>query len=494
MPSARTQRIAVTAVGLVGSGVFVALAFRRLDVRSVIAAWSDVHLWPWVPLAVLAYVVGHFVRGQRLRILVQRESALSVTTATNVVVVGYASNNVFPARLGELARAGMLAERTGIPAAQALTVTFIERLLDGIAILILLLVGTWALPQAPRWMWSVARVGSIAFGSALAVVLVAVLLPSVVLSAASRLSAPLGPRARDRALMLASSITNAGAVLRRARDATVIGAYSFAVWILETTMFACILPVFSRGFSLASAMVVMSVTNLGILVPSSPGFVGAFHYFCKEGLVAQGVPEGTAMAYAVLVHLTFYVPVTLWGAGAILWYGVQVGATAALARTARQSPKAESVDGLPVHVIARLERPPPERAPSDFDVALCAAMLAGGSRGDREHVRMRMREVAAFLAQQVDALPPRLRILYQTGMAVFRFFVRLRYLRSFCALSLDRQRAAVDGWAFGRIGLLRQLFRPARSVVLLAYYEHEAARHAASAKPRSAVRVLEAHG
>jgi uncharacterized protein (TIRG00374 family) len=491
MPNARSQRIAITAVGLVGSGIFVALAFRRLALGSVLAAWSDVHLWPWVPLAVLAYVLGHLVRGQRLRVLVQRESALSLTTATNVVVVGYASNNVFPARLGELARAGMLAERTGIPAAQALTVTFIERLLDGIAILILLLLGTWALPHRPAWMWSIARVGSIAFGSALSLVLVAVFLPSVVLSAASRISARFGPRVRDRALMLASSITNAGAVLRRARDAVVIAAYSFVVWLLETVMFACILPVFSQSFSLSAAMVVMSVTNLGILVPSSPGFIGAFHYFCKEGLVAQGVPEGTAMAYAVLVHLTFYIPVTLWGAGAILWYGVQVGATAALARTARQSPKAERVDGMPVHVIARLERPSPPRVASDFDVALCAAMLTrAGHRVDRE----RMLEVATFLAQQIDSLSPRVRILYQIGMGAFRFFVRIRYLRSFCAMSTDKQRAAVESWAFGRVGLLRQLFRPARSIALLAYYEREAPRHAAGAISQSAVRALEAHG
>jgi uncharacterized protein (TIRG00374 family) len=491
MRSARTQRIAIAAVGLLVSGFFVALAFRRLQVRAVLAAWSDVHLWPWVPLAVLAYVVGHFVRGQRLRRLVQRESALSLATATNVVVVGYASNNVFPARLGEFARAGMLAERTGIPAAQALTVTFIERLLDGIAILILLLVGTWALPNRPEWMWSIARVGSIAFGSALALVLVAVFLPSAVLSAASRLSAPFGPRVRDRSLRLASSITNAGAVLRHGRDAAIIGIYSFVVWLLETAMFACILPVFSREASFASAMVVMSVTNLGILVPSSPGFVGAFHYFCAQGLAAQGVPEGTAMAYAVLVHLTFYIPVTLWGAGAILWYGVQVGATAALARTARQSPNVERVGAVPVHVIARLERGESPRRASEFDLALSAAMLVPeGAPVDREC----MLEVATFLAQQIDALPPRLRLLYHAGMTAFRFFVRVRYLASFCGMDLPRQRAAVESWAFGRVGLLRQLFRPVRSIALLAYYERQTPRRAVASLVRPSPRVLEAHG
>ncbi|MGH7298067.1 MAG: lysylphosphatidylglycerol synthase transmembrane domain-containing protein, partial [Polyangiaceae bacterium] len=374
MANARAQRTVVALVGLLFSAGFVALALRHLHLRAVAEAWHDAHALPWIPLAVLAYVVGHFLRGQRLRILVQRESALSLPTATNVVVVGYASNNVFPARLGELVRAGMLAERTGIPVAQALTVTFIERLLDGIAILVLLLAGVAMLPVRPDWIWDVARVAALVFGGALAVMLVAVFLPSVVLSMASRLSRRLGPKGRDRVLVLATSITSAGAVLRNPRGSLTIGLYSVVVWLFEATMFACILPVFSLKLSLAPALVAMSVTNLGILVPSSPGFVGPFHFFCSQALASQGVPDATAMGYALVVHLAFYVPVTLWGAGAMLWYGVQVGSTAAMARAAKQSPTVERVGGVPMHLIARLEAAPPGAVASAFDVALTRAM------------------------------------------------------------------------------------------------------------------------
>jgi hypothetical protein len=56
-------------------------------------------------------------------------------------------------------------------------------------------------------------------------------------------------------------------------------------------------------------------------------------------------------------------------------------------------------------------------------------------------------------------------------MATFRFYVRLRTLRSFCGLDVDRRRALVNAWAFGRIPVLRQLFRPVRSLALLAYYD-----------------------
>jgi uncharacterized protein (TIRG00374 family) len=471
--------------------VFVALAFRHLDFASAIATWRGAHPWPWIPLAVVAYLSGHVVRGQRLRVLIRRESMLTLLTASNVVVVGYASNNVFPARLGEFVRAGMLAERTGMPLSQSLMITFIERLLDGIAILVLLLVGTTALATRPPWIWSVARVGSLVFGVASFVLLLAVLLPSFVLTAASRLSAPLKAAWRDRVVALATSITAAAACLRRPRDTLAIATYSIVVWLLESAMFACILPVFGLKLELGPAMTAMGVTNLGILIPSSPGFVGSFHFFCSQALLAQGIPEATALGFALLVHLTFYIPVTLWGAGAMLWYGVQVGATAAIARSARSSPRSITIQGVPVRWIAALDVPHPPRAASEFDVALVEALLAHeGSEADRATLQ----HVATFLAEEMEALPARLAFLYEAGMATFRFYVRLRYLRSFCGLPVERRRAAVHAWAFGRVGLLRQLFRPVRSTALLAYYEGRAEGAALASAEQSRRLRLVAHG
>ena len=79
------------------------------------------------------------VRGLRCKLLVSREANLSTVTATNVVVLGYAVNNITPARMGELARAAMLAQRSGLPFVQGLSVTLIERIMDGLVMLALIL-------------------------------------------------------------------------------------------------------------------------------------------------------------------------------------------------------------------------------------------------------------------------------------------------------------------------------------------------------------------
>ena len=482
------HRSAVVIVGLLASAVFMYLAVRRLDLAQLKVVWASAHVLPWVPLGILSYICGHIVRGQRCRLLVRREANLSLMTASNIVVVGYASNNVFPARLGELVRAGMLAERTGIPMTQSLMVTFIERVLDGLAILLLLVLGTMQ-EGAPGWTHDLVRVALLVFGGACAAMMLGVHSPGLVVSVASRLGNRLGVKWHDRLVGLATSIVNAGACLRDPRDALMIAFYSIVVWVLEAGLFIAILPAFGLPMSLAAGAVAMSVTNLGLLVPSSPGFIGPFHFFCSQALIAHGASAPTALAYAAVVHLAFYIPVTIWGAGAMLWYGLEVGATAAMARAARGVQKTTETRGVAVHEIAPLsmhgragrmpsahplglkdDRPIADDEPaSPFVLALVeAVVIQPGQQGDPKVLA----DVAAFVQAQLAALPPKLKLMFECGMSFFRFMTRLRFLRGYCEITLDQRRAWVLAWAEGRYTLLRQLFRPVRGIALLAYHDH----------------------
>jgi uncharacterized protein (TIRG00374 family) len=468
------HRKTIVVLGLVASAVFMYLAVRRLDLAALKTVWANAHVFPWVPLGILSYVVGHVVRGLRCRLLVRREATLRLVTASNIVVVGYASNNVFPARLGELVRAGMLAERTGIPMAQSFMITFIERVLDGLAILLLLVIGT-SYGVSPPWMHDVVHVALLVFGGATGMMLIGVFSPGLLVSGASRLGNKLGEKWHDRLVSLATSIANAGACLRDPRDAIRIVILSVFVWVLEAGLFIAILPAFGIPLSFTTGAVAMSVTNLGLLVPSSPGFVGPFHYFASQAVIAHDVNPNTALAYAAVVHLAFYVPVTIWGAVAMLWYGVEVGATAAIAREAQQTGTTGDIGGVPVIELAQLSRARADEPASAFTVGLVEAIcVPAGQQGDATAIRA----AADFVEGQIAALQPQLKVLFDAGMTFFRFVTRLRYLRGYCDLSLEKRRAWTARWAEGRIALLRKLFKPVRATALLAYYDHPNVRDA----------------
>jgi uncharacterized protein (TIRG00374 family) len=464
------RRPLVIVLGLAASAVFMFLAARRLDIHELVPILRHTTIMPWIPLGIASYLAGHLVRGVRCRLLVAEQASLPVPTAANVVVVGYAANNVFPTRLGELVRAGMLSERTGIPIVQSLTVTFIERVLDGLAILALLALGVGALgSEVPAWAHHLARIASLVFGVATLGLAVTIYAPGAVVAAGSRLGNRLPARWHDRMVRFATSVTNGGACLKRPRAAALLVLYSLVVWSLETGLFVSVLGAFGFDPNVALGAVAMSVTNLGLLLPSSPGFIGPFHYFCSRAVMMHGIDESSAFAYATVVHLAFYVPVTIWGAIAMAWYGVEVGATAAITRAARQPQRTAYLRGLTLHEIAPLPAPAKPESASAFTRSIVEAIVA--PEGEPAHADA-LNESVEFVHRQLDALHPRLKLLFRVGMLGFRLLTRVRYLRGFSDLSLETRRAWTRAWLNAPFALARRLLKPVQATALLAYYDH----------------------
>lgn len=321
--------------GLAASAIFVYLAVRGLDLSEVERAFEQANLLPWLPLGVGLYLASHAARGLRCRVLVRRHAELDMVTATHVVVVGYGANNVLPARLGEFVRAGMLAERADMPLSQSLGVTFIERVLDGLTMLLLLVLASLTVDVA-GWMQDLVYVALGVFGAATAVMLVGALRPRVVIALAGWVGRPLGERWQDRFVALATNVTNAGACLRDPRDALLLLGYSILVWSLEAGLYVAILPIFGIPLTIQFAVITMCVTGFGLLLPSSPGAIGPYHYFASQAMIVHGIAAPTALAYATLVHLSWFIPITIWGALVMMWYGVELSSAETLAQRARR--------------------------------------------------------------------------------------------------------------------------------------------------------------
>jgi hypothetical protein len=145
----------------------------------------------------------------------------------------------------------------------------------------------------------------------------------------------------------------------------------------------------------------------------------------------------------------------------------------------RHPDRATTVRGVPCLFVARL---PPHRAESPaspFTVRFVEAIVAGEAPPDpAATVR-----AAAFADGQIQALPREIRILFACGIACFRFVTRLRFLRAYDSLPLDRRRVWSRLWAESRITLLRRLFKPLGAPALLAYYDDPAVQPAGGDAP-----------
>jgi glycosyltransferase 2 family protein len=455
-------RVVITGLGFVVSGVFLVVAVHRLDSRAILQVLGGAHLVPWVPAAIASYLLGHVVRGMRCTRLLAGQAHLPLATGANVVVVGYAVNNLLPARAGELARSAMVSERTGIPFAHSLTIIFIERILDGLAILVVFLVAAWLTAFSVPWLKVPLWASLVVFVSAALVVAVAAALPGVPVTITSRLTARLPPRWQRRAVSLAGSFSAGVSAIGSVRRAGRLFALSLLVWCFEAGMFLLLLPALDLPLQAPWAMLAMAVTNLGLMVPSSPGFIGSFHLFCMKTVAALGVDPTTAFAYAVLVHAAFYVPVTLWGVAALFRYGVELAALKGVTGVVQNLPQPEG----PLSLVASLPPPAPRKPPgSRLLRAIVEAVLPEPPPAVAD-------DVAVFVAGQVQALPRRLRLAFAAGLVTFDLASRLRHPRGFAAQPRATRVALVESWAFGDWPQGRKLFRLVRSIALLAYYEH----------------------
>jgi uncharacterized protein (TIRG00374 family) len=294
------------ALGLPLSALFMWLAVRNANLGDVRDVLADAR-----PLLVLCAVVvmgGVYVlQGTRWRVIAGAPG-LPRRRFVEMVVAGVACNNVLPARLGDLFRARWLGRDAAIPGGRALGTVIVDRGFDLATLVAMLLASAWFVGDA-GWLRSIAVGG----------VVVIVVLAGALLFA--RLYTRAHPRRRRmqrsrprrivRDLLEGLSALPSG---RRLVDASVLSLAAWGTWALAAWLVGRSLGV---DLSPADVAFTCAVMNLGVAIPSSPGFVGTYQWLGVSALGLIGIGTDSALAFSVLLHAIWYVPTTL-GGGVIL--------------------------------------------------------------------------------------------------------------------------------------------------------------------------------
>ncbi len=329
---------------LLGMGVslaFLLLFFVIVDVGDMGQALAAAK-YRFILPAIALYFVALFFRSLRWQFLLEPVSRIPVARLFPVVTVGYMANNLLPARLGEIARAYYLERREGLSTSTGLATVVVERIYDGLTLLFLVALAvpflifgglvdgsgttseiTWAI---------VGGITALVFITAIVVLTLIALKPGFsgfIERLANLLPKPLRPKARE----LISLFIEGLSVLREPRRHLGLFLLSLPVWLLEGSMYLIValsfdLPSYFEPAAMVIPVVILvtAVSNLATSIPSSPGSLGTFEAPAVAALALVGLGtgtsggEGVAGAYAVLVHVTALLPVTVLGL-LYLWFG-----------------------------------------------------------------------------------------------------------------------------------------------------------------------------
>ena len=321
-------------LGLAPTAVFLAVLFF-LFIRSDYETWLDALSeanYVWLTPALVAYFISFYLRAFRWRYLLSPFADTTTARLYPVVIVGYMANNILPLRAGEFVRSYYLSRREPVNGATALATIIVERVFDGLLMLLLLFAGVLflpfsGLPEGVREavdipVWAAAAVMVVPFVGGFAVIILAALHPQKFLAVGNGLARRLHLPTRFRALIsaFAKRFIEGFEGLQRPGRLAKVAALTVPVWITEGVTYYFIALGFdldshlgSQWLLVGSMLLIISLANLAISVPLSQGGVGPFEIFAALALVVLGVESVQASAYAVVLHATLLLPVIVVG-------------------------------------------------------------------------------------------------------------------------------------------------------------------------------------
>lgn len=305
MPSIR--RLGKILLGLAVSVGLLAYFFWDVDLHEIAGRLRQT-LWTFLALSVGLNFVSLWMRAWRWRYLFPPEA--QPTHLFRALMVGYLGNNVLPLRAGELIRVYVAARR-----GQRFWTTFatvvVERVLDGLAVGLIVAALLLVVPVPTELRWSI-----FAF---LALDVVGILVLAAIAMAPGFCRAIIVTLFHRMAwlerklLRLLETMAEGLRGVRSVGHALPITGFSVAVWLAFALSIWTAMHAAHLDLPLAAAWTVLAFLGLGVSLPSSPGFVGVVQAATVLALALFSVPRTEALSFSLLFHASQFLPVTALG-------------------------------------------------------------------------------------------------------------------------------------------------------------------------------------
>jgi glycosyltransferase 2 family protein len=322
-------------LGLGIAAVLVWLAFRHENLASVWRSITGVRVVPLVGAVALA-TLPFLLRVPRWRLLLGRrdDSTLPTGSLWHAIAIGFTANNVLPARAGELVRVVAINRLARVPLGTGLSSVAVERVLDALVALGLFGIGLVA-AHFPSTV-SVGGKPAAVVATRLGVICLAALVVAVLAARHRERTVAVLARVLPRRSFSVHIVAFADRVLmglgafRDPMHAAPVLAWSLAIWLVNAAAFYVAFFAFGFHLPFSAALVLQGLLLIAIAAPQLPGYVGTFEATIAGALYLYGVDHNSALAYAVVYHITTFIPITTLGA----WSAVRTGVGMRPARVA----------------------------------------------------------------------------------------------------------------------------------------------------------------
>jgi uncharacterized membrane protein YbhN (UPF0104 family) len=246
------------------------------------------------------YAVATLLRAERWERILRRAGFPARRAEVYALVpVGYMGNNVLPARGGELLRTFLLGNRSEATKRTILGTILAERVLDAVALGVILVVLAYdLLRDLPR-----PHAGALLIGVGVALLLLA----------AAALAAV---RYRERLVRVVRALLPLAQPSRQLLGwfGVALLAVSLGIWLVEASVYIAVAHALDIPLGLQDGLAVVAFTNAAALIPAAPGYIGT--YDAAVIFAVRAVSEASraaVLSYLLLLRFVLFVPITAVG-------------------------------------------------------------------------------------------------------------------------------------------------------------------------------------
>lgn len=306
-------------LGLIISMACLGYVLYDVDFSSLWEAVLQV-TWYQVALVNLLLAVSLFFRSLRWRTILGPVMDSRVSALFSANLIGFMANNVMPARLGEFVRAHVAARLIGSSTATAFGTVIIERIADGLAlVLFLFMTLSFADPTRQAGVFTVSYLRAAGHGLVLVyVVVITVILvlgwrPGWVIGPVTALVSKIRPAWRDSFVTMLENLRRGLGTVGSPTRLIVIALQTIGVWLPAIGMYLICLPAVGLPMNLFLASMAFASGIVAAAVPAGPGLVGTFQLAVMWGLMLAGVPKEQAANFAMIFWAVQYFPLVAVG-------------------------------------------------------------------------------------------------------------------------------------------------------------------------------------
>ncbi|MBS1829049.1 MAG: flippase-like domain-containing protein [Acidobacteria bacterium] len=286
--------------------------YRDFDWHAELPRLRNIH-WLWIILAVSTDILVYITQAWRWNLLLSPIVRVPLGRSVQAIYIGLFANELLPLRSGEAIRCYLQAHWSKISFPVAVSSALIERLLDGVWLILAFFLTTLFVKVDANLKYGAGVL-------ALIVMTLGVLLAFAV----HRRDESADVLARHSWLRVFRHLIEGLHAMGQSRSFFAAAGVSFLYLALQAV------PIFSmiRGYGLdltfGHAICVLVVLRLGTVIPGPPGNIGLFNAFAVAALMLLGVDRQTAKGLSGVMFFIITVPLLVAGCVAVALTGFKL--------------------------------------------------------------------------------------------------------------------------------------------------------------------------